>query len=250
MDCSDVRLRLPGLRLGELSAADRDSIEAHLVSCEACRAEARENGRSISRLLADATEERARFVPPTDLEAVVRQAKRLQGAGPRGARRGTLLRAARGLAGSLARGAARRATLLAAVLLAGLGLAAILGMKIRAHDGTLTVAFALPGSSLPDAGRPLAPLSERAEPVVAPLVRDEVEGALAPAFRDLAAWMVASEERHARELALIARWLDERRIENASELATALAATRADLRVTQEAVFAVANHIPVPSFPR
>jgi len=74
----------------------------------------------------------------------------------------------------------------------------------------------------------------------------EVESTVSPMLRDVASWMVASEERHAREIALIAQWLDERRVDDATQLARALVATRADLEATQRAVFAVATQMPSP----
>jgi len=201
-----VRPLLVERRLGELPDIDRDRVDVHLAACSGCAALARETAGLVAALVADAAEENARAAPPADVVSLL--SRRLH-------------RAPAPAGGSVLRRAAA-----AAALVASLGVAMLAGYELseRVHRA----APATPAISTES---------------ITPVVRAELERVLIPSFRDLAAGMTASEDRHARELALIARWLEQRRVEDATQLASALAATRDDLRLTQEAMVVFANDV-------
>ena len=214
MLCREAKVLLADLRLGDLPDDERARVEEHVASCAACRGRLQEVGESLEALRRAADSDRGKTVPPADLSRVL----------PRGARRPRIAPIP------------RRVGRAAAILLAALGLAALFETRVTRAPGSLTLSLRFPWT-------------DRATPPVdaAPvdlLVRREVQAALAPAFRDLASFLVAAEETRGKDLAAIARWIEERRIEDARELVGVLASTREDLRLTQDAVLEVAGRLP------
>lgn len=219
MLCREAKVLLADLSLGDLPAARRTEVEAHLSSCASCRARVEAIGESVEALRRAADEERRIPVPPVDLSRIL----------------------PKGTSVPLLRRILRASGRIAAVLLCAIGLASLLSAEARTDGRSLTLSFALPGTGARNTpGIAIPPLALE----VSPLIRREVEAALLPAFRGIATWMVESEERHAEAMSLVARWLDERRVNDARLLASALASTREGLSLTQEAMLEVAGRLP------